>query len=49
MALVERKQQKRCPSGGGTSNVEVLVLERNDINVVAVGGDKLNTMKVKGK
>lgn len=39
--MVERKQQKRCPSGGGKSNVEMLVLDR--------WGDKLNTIKVKGK
>ena len=39
--MVERKQQKRCPSGGGKSSVEMLVLDR--------WGDKLNTIKVKGK
>ena len=50
--MVERKQQKRCPSGGGKSNVEMLVLpKRNDIKVVVGGGggNKLNTIKVKGK
>ena len=36
--MVERKQQKRCPSGGGKSNVEMLVLpKRNDIKVVGGG------------
>ena len=36
--MVQRKQQKRCPSGGGKSNVEMLVLpKRNDIKVV--GGE----------
>ena len=48
------KKQKRCPSGGGKSNVEMLVLpKRNDIKVVVGRGgggrDKLNTIKVKGK
>ena len=40
--MVERKQQKRCPSGGGKSNVEMLVLpKRNDIKVVVgVGGEQ---------
>ena len=38
--MVERKQQKRCPSGGGKSNVEMLVLpKRNDIKVVGGGGE----------
>ena len=37
--MVERKQQKRCPSGGGKSNVEMLVLpKRNDIKVVVGWG-----------
>ena len=46
VVLVERKQQKRCPSSGGKLNVEVLVLETIDMWWCSGGGrDKLNAIK----
>ena len=46
--MVERKQQKRCPSGGGKSNVEMLKRYKSG-GGGGGGGNKLNTIKVKGK